>query len=96
MRFLCSVRVQWQQKQVDKFCQKYGEDKLLYTLPNDSSSEKQIRYKLLRHLLYDDERKAVLCFIPKVSKIILPEVYTCIKICMYHYRTSEEAREDKI
>jgi hypothetical protein len=59
--------VQWQRQQVDKFCKKYGEDELLYLLPNNSTSEKQLRYKLFRHLLYDDERRTLLCFIPKVA-----------------------------
>lgn len=59
--------MQWQRKQVDRFCKKYGEDELSYSLPNNSTSEKQLRYKLLRHLLYDDERETLLCFIPKVQ-----------------------------
>lgn len=61
--------VKWQRKQVDKFCKKYGEEELLYVLPNNSTSEKQLRYKLLRHLLYDDKRQTLLCFIPKVTAI---------------------------
>ena len=54
---------------MDKFCNKYGEDELLYLLPNNSTSEKKLRYKLLRHLLYDDERQTLLCFIPKVPAV---------------------------
>ena len=73
-----------------KFCKKYGEDELLYLLPNNGTSEKQLRYKLFRHLLYDDERRTLLCFIPKVPKYLynhaLPSVVFCFGIMGDHYR----------
>lgn len=62
---------------MDKFCKKYGEDELLYLLPNNSTSEKQLRYKLFRHLLYDDERRTLLCFIPKVPEYLQPCIVKC-------------------
>ena len=51
---------QWQREQVDNYCKKHGKDKLALTLPTSE------RKNLFRHLIFDDQRKLIFCFIPKV------------------------------
>ena len=58
--------MQWQQKQVEKYCRKYGLVGEQYQLPN--ATETVVRKNLFRHLLFDDSRKLIFCFIPKVQK----------------------------
>ena len=57
--------MQWQQKQVEKYCRKYGLVGEQYQLPN--ATETVVRKNLFRHLLFDDSRKLIFCFIPKVQ-----------------------------
>lgn len=56
--------LQWQMSQIDKFCKKYGMDTSnslqLGIIP------RTLRTKLLRHLIFDDKRKTIFCFLPKV------------------------------
>ena len=59
---LCESLLQWQKRQIDHYCKKYGLDKLNNTLPTDP----HIREKLYRHLIFDDKKKLLFCFIPKV------------------------------
>ena len=58
------VFLQWQMAQVAKYCAKYKQDGSALTLPYDGSQE---RKNLFRHLIFDDERHMIFCFIPKVS-----------------------------
>ena len=57
---------QWQREQVDKYCTKHGRDKLALTLPTSTHSKIIDRRNLFRHLIFDDKRKLIFCFIPKV------------------------------
>ena len=60
-------------EQVDKFCQKHQEkfgEK--YHLP-PTDDEKQLLY---RHLLYDDTRQAMFCFVEKIG-IVNDHYLTC-------------------
>ena len=51
-------------EQVDKYCAKYNRQDEALTLPGDKHSE---RRNLFKHLLFDDERRYIFCFIPKVK-----------------------------
>ena len=46
---------------------KHGRDKIALTLPRNTKSESMQRKNLFRHLIFDDERKLIFCFIPKVT-----------------------------
>ena len=65
--------MQWQQKQVEKYCRKYGLVGEQYQLPN--ATETVVRKNLFRHLLFDDSRKLIFCFIPKVKNCM------CTRVC---------------
>ena len=58
--------MQWQQKQIEKYCRKYGLEGEQYQLPN--ASNRFVRQNLFRHLLFDDQRNLIFCFVPKVKK----------------------------
>ena len=58
--------LQWQKRQVEHYCAKYGLEHLEYALPNDTGRENYFRKKLYRHLIFDDKQKILFCFIPKV------------------------------
>ena len=58
--------MQWQQKQVEKYCHKYGLEGEQYQLP--PTSKRFVRKNLFTHLLFDDTRKLLFCFVPKVRK----------------------------
>ena len=62
------THMQWQQKQVEKYCRKYGLEGEQYQLPN--ATELVVRQNLFRHLLFDDTRHLIFCFIPKVKKCV--------------------------
>ena len=54
-------------RQIDRFCEEHREhfgDK--YELPADED-EKQLLY---RHLLFDDNRRAMFCFVEKIGKVV--------------------------
>ena len=59
------AHMQWQQKQVEKYCRKYGLEGEQYQLP--STTNTMVRQNLFRHLLFDDKRHLIFCFIPKVK-----------------------------
>ena len=53
-------------EQIDKYCRDHkGHHGDKYDLP-DSEDEKQLLY---RHLLYDDTKKAMFCFVEKIGKM---------------------------
>ena len=66
---MCIHLMQWQMSQVDKFCAKYNETKLALTLP--TKSELFQRNNLFRHIIFDDKRKLIFCFVPKVHMYII-------------------------
>ena len=55
--------MQWQMAQVEKFCKKYNLQSVQYTLPRPTSVARFVLYK---HVLFDDRRKVLFTFIPKV------------------------------
>ena len=59
-------------EQVDAYCQKYHLEKVAYTLPES----RHIQQNLYRHLIFDDSRKLLFCFVPKVSNVI--DIYMCL------------------
>ena len=60
-------------EQVDKYCMKYKKGNLALTLPRSTHEEITTRKNLFRHLIFDDERKLLFCFIPKVTFHMKPE-----------------------
>ena len=56
--------MQWQQKQVEKYCHKYSLEGEQYQLP--PTTKHFVRKNLFTHLLFDDTRKLLFCFVPKV------------------------------
>ena len=65
--------MQWQQKQVEKYCRKYGLEEEQYQLPN-ATANTVVRQNLFRHLLFDDKRHLIFCFIPKVKNCMCTRV----------------------
>ena len=77
------LRGWWQKRQIEHYCQKYGLDELRDSLPADpdtlptdtpaaeSKREAHYRQKLFRHMIFDDERSVLFCFIPKVCSDLL-------------------------
>ena len=65
-RFENYFHLQFQMRQIDRFCEEHHEhlgDK--YALPGDED-EKQLLY---RHLLFDDSRRAMFCFAEKIGEL---------------------------
>ena len=58
--------LQWQKRQIEHYCQKYDLDKLQNKLPSQKRRDGFIRKKLYRHLIFDDKKRVLFCFIPKV------------------------------
>ena len=63
------THMQWQQKQVEKYCHKYGLEGEQYHLP--PTTKHFVRKNLFTHLLFDDTRKLLFCFVPKVKRCSL-------------------------
>ena len=55
--------LQFQKKQVKKFCKSYGSHKL-YSFPEGARQREEV----YRHLLFDDSRKTVFCFVEKAGE----------------------------
>ncbi len=55
--------LQWQQKQIDKFCEEQGFGNLTYSL----DIVEPLKGEFYRHMIMDDETKNMYCFLPKVS-----------------------------
>ena len=51
-------------KRVDEYCTKYGMALRRNSLPKPDT---RARHNLLRHVLFDDKRELILCFLPKVN-----------------------------
>ena len=77
---------QWQREQVHKYCTMHGRDELALTLPRSTRSEIFQRKNLFRHLIFDDKRKLIFCFIPKVQShtilLIVSNSYSIVYACM--------------
>jgi len=58
--------LQWQQQQIQQYCEKYHLADVAYQLPTDYNRE-----NLFRHILLDDSRKLLFCFVPKVHVVQL-------------------------
>ena len=67
---LLSMLSQWQMEQVKEYCKRHKRLSEEFTLPRGSR-----RYNLFRHLIFDDERQFIFCFIPKVCAFL---VWHCI------------------
>lgn len=72
-------------KQVDKFCQdhvwQFGDN---YRLPS-SEDEKQLLY---RHLLYDDTRRAMFCFVEKIGMTCNKQDLIHVHVCTMSYHSN--------
>ena len=55
--------MQFQRKQIAKYCRKYHMDDMLYTLPENETE----RNLLNRHLIFDDKRRSLFCFVEKIG-----------------------------
>ena len=55
--------IQFQHAQIDKYCRKHGLTETLYTLPQNKT-QKELLY---RHLIFDDRRKSLFCFVEKIG-----------------------------
>ena len=60
--FFC-IHGQFQRKQIAKYCRKYHMDGMLYTLPENETE----RNLLNRHLIFDDRRRSLFCFVEKIG-----------------------------
>ena len=54
---------QFQMERVDKYCQEHGHLGGKFLLPS-GEDERELLY---RHLLYDDNRRALFCFVEKIG-----------------------------
>lgn len=54
---------QFQRKQIEKYCRKHNLDRTMYTLPENETE----RNLLNRHLIFDDKRKSLFCFVEKIG-----------------------------
>jgi len=71
------MHIQWQRQQVEKYCRKYGREGVQYQFP--PTTEYVVRQNLFRHLLFDDTRHLIFCFIPKVQIRVCNMCYIATK-----------------
>lgn len=57
------TRGKFQQNQVEEYCKRHGLHHSLFTLPDNATQ----RDLLFRHLIFDDKRRSLFCFVEKVG-----------------------------
>ena len=54
-------------EQVKEYCKRHKRESAEFTLPK--ATDMSGRHNLFRHLIFDDERQFIFCFIPKVCTL---------------------------